>query len=396
MYDWKPEEITTYLEKNSDSKIIYIEYNYQQLGEDEDWFEDACRSVLNDPVKIKREILLQRMRGSSLSPFEPEELEVLKNYMQKPVHEEYINKFFKVDFYDEIKRDRIYFLGMDFAEGLGQDSTTMTLMDPYTFKPVAEFKSPYIGTKDTVQLVYVLVRKYAPRSIIIPERNRGGAVIEGMLSNPHLRSNVYFDDSMTTFDIDEKLDNQGFLKREAAKRKMYGVYTDRNSRPAMIALLQAHMKDYKDRFVSQNIINDIMSLVRTKTGRIEHAPGFHDDSLFSYLMCLYVYYHGKNLARFGFIPGELPADDERNKGLSYEDVIQELDTDTQRFFADQLFDNNEHTYQEMMKRERSQSVSEMNQLNRILNPTTKVINQDEFGNEDLYDMDLGLFDELNS
>ena len=41
----------------------------------------------------------------------------------------------------------------------------------------------------------------------------------------------------------------------------------------------------------------------------------HDDSVMSYLMCLYVYYHGNNLPVFGIIKGKLN-EDEQNKGFS--------------------------------------------------------------------------------
>lgn len=59
-YDMKDEELEEYVELNSTNKIVYIEYQYPQLGKDEEWFRNVCRLLNNNPLKIKREILLQR------------------------------------------------------------------------------------------------------------------------------------------------------------------------------------------------------------------------------------------------------------------------------------------------------------------------------------------------
>lgn len=328
------DEIDDYITKNSGNGIVYIEYQYYQLGDDEEWLKRVSQTLLNNPIKIKREVFLQRMRGSSESPFDQEELQAIQE-LKKPIKEEiFINKLYKLDIYQPLKRDRIYIVGVDCAQGLGEDNTAVTVLDPYLVEPVAEFKSPYIGISDAIKFLYTLVRKHIPKAILAIERNNvGEAIIDG-LRQTEVRANLYFDDSKDLFNIDDKLDPQGFLKREAARRKLYGVWTGSKSRDIMLAILEAHVKEYKDKFVTENIINDLLSLVRKKNGKIEHAPGFHDDSLFSYLIALYVYYHGKNLHRFGFVRGQLPDDENRNKGLVYEEIIEEMPEELKQQFSD--------------------------------------------------------------
>src|SRR5699024_7893171 len=79
--------------------------------------------------------------------------------------------------------------------------------------------------------------------------------------------------------------------------------------------------EYKEKFITHNIIRDLTRLVRLPSGKIaaglatdENGEPFHDDSILSYLIALYVYYHGSNLSYFGITPGFNP-EEERNQGL---------------------------------------------------------------------------------
>lgn len=333
-YDWQLDDVKTYVDGASDNKIVYIEYQYQQLGKDEKWFRKLCSIINNEPAKIKREIFLQRLRGSSDSPFEPEDLEALDEVRGKVKEELFINKLFRIDLYDTLKRDRVYIIGVDVATGSGGDNTAITIIDPYTVKVVGSFKSPLIGIHGLQQLLFVLVKKYIPKGILCIERNHNGEAVIDNLSNTAIRQNIYFDNSKDLLGsrIDERVDGHGFLKQEAARRRYRGVYTSGKSREIMMELLHSHMSEYKDKFISNDIIDDIFGLVRNKRGKIEASPGKHDDCIMSYLIGLYVFYHGNNLHRYGFVRGELPDDEARNRGLTYEETYNKLDTVTQSYF----------------------------------------------------------------
>ena len=329
-YNRSLSKIEDYVKVNSDNGIVYIEYSYQQLGYDEEWFAAACQSVLNNPIKIKREINLKRMRGSDLSPFDEEDRNALDELRGHVKEEIFIMELFKLDIYEDLDRDRIYIIGVDCAHGLGQDNTAITILDPYTIKPVAEFKSPFISVMDAGKLLTLLIKNFVPRAILAIERNNVGEAIMDFIRTTPFKRNLYFDDSKL-IQVDEILDNKGFLKQEALKRKTYGVWTGNSSRDIMFQILDNHMRNFKDKFVTNNIINDILGLVRKPNGRVEHGVGMHDDSLFSYLIALYVYYHGKNLKRFGFIRGVSP-DEENKKELSYEEILNMLPEKDRSYF----------------------------------------------------------------
>lgn len=335
-YDMPIDKVKEHIETNSGNGIVYIEYQYQQLGKDESWFRDVCRKVNNDPIKIKREIFLKRIHGSTDSPYPPEDLEAIEERRGTIIEEIFINEIFKLDVYTKLNKKQIYFIGVDVANGYGADNSAITVFDPYTLKPVAEFKSALIGVKALIKVLYILVRKYLPRSILIVERNMNGEAVLDHLRDTDIRANIYFDKfkDIIGSEIDDKLDAEGLLKREAEKRRYYGVFTQGKAREAMFALLDAYISDHKDSFVCAHIINDIMNLVRKRGGRIEAGPGAHDDNIMSYLMCLYVYYHGNNLHRFGFARGILPSVEEQNKGLSYDDILNQLSDTDREFFKD--------------------------------------------------------------
>ncbi len=391
-YDWTEDRIKEYMRMNSENRIVYIEYNYKQLGDDENWFIEACVNVGNNPVKIKREILLKRMHGSSLSPFDIEDLQIIDG-MKKPVIDEiFIDDVFRIDIYRELDRSKTYLLGMDCATGIGIDNTTFTLVDPYDLRPVAEFASPWISSTKAAKLVEEFVVKYAPRTIIAVESNSIGNAIIEMLIESQVRHNVYFE-SPSDYSNDERLDRQGMLVLEAAKRRRRGVSTNGNSRPKMMQILETLVREDKEAFVTENITSQLMTLV-TKKGRIDHADGKHDDSIMSYMIALYVYYHGKNLSHFGFTRG-LPVEKERNKGLSYEEVYEELPDEIKEVFGEKAVNHTQSDYVNKVYEENKRIREEFDSIYGHLEPTQQGTVQNVKTEFNSYNIPDSFFDELN-
>lgn len=222
-YDKPIEDVREYIEMNSENNIVYIEYQYQQLGKDEKWFNKVCAVLNNDKLKIQREIFLRRMHGNSQSPYDPEDLDAIQDKKGIIKEEVYIDRIFKLDIYETLNKNRIYFVGVDVSNGYGLDNSAITVWDPYTLKTVAEFKSPHIGVKDLIKFIYVLVRKYLPKAILAIERNANGEAVLDHLRDTDIRMNIYYDNSKEFVNgVDEKLDKDGFIKQESARRRLYG------------------------------------------------------------------------------------------------------------------------------------------------------------------------------
>ncbi len=398
MYDMTSEEIKHYVDTNcAESGIIYIQYTFTQLGKDEEWLEKISRTLLFDKMKIKREVHLKRMHGSNLSPFSTEEIEAIVDLSKEPVAEHMIFNRFKLDIYDIINRDRIYAIGIDCSSGVGIDNNALTIVDPYTEKPVAEFKSPYISQPDFNRLVLHIMRRYTPRAFLCIERNNVGSSLIQHLMETEFRNSIYYETTDLRKVIDDKLDSNGLLKHEAAQRRVRGIYTGGESRKAMHKILESQVYEHSDRFITQNITSDISKLIK-KGERIDHAAGFHDDSLMSYLMVLYVLRLGKSLHHFGFVRGLTEEDKER--GIIEEGIDEVYDVLNNQLGGEvfrkerSVVDEQEH-YAELLTAARRES----QHLDMLIssNHTNGAFNMDnQFESEHQYtDMNLDFFDELN-
>lgn len=288
--------------------VVYIEYSYREIGLTNQWFRETAAKI-GDKVTVRREILLQRIRGSKLSPYDMDDLDMIISYAKKPKRSVTIGDYFTLDIYDELVRDRIYIVGVDCSTGTGKDSNAITVVDPYTELPVAEFNSPYIGEPAFTRVIIELVTKYIPKAILCIERNHVGSAIIAFLLESQIGGRIYFDKYKEL--VEEKMKQietkEDMLKSLAKQKTYYGVFTEGHSRELMFSLLSERVQHNQKDFVTQNITNDIAKLVY-KGGKTQAIEGWHDDSVMSYNICMYVLKYGNNLSMFGFERGDIIAD----------------------------------------------------------------------------------------
>jgi hypothetical protein len=313
-YDVHPDELRRLIDKKTNYKVVYIEYNYKQLGLGEAWFKRACATAGNYIPKIRREILLQRFSGNNQSPFSEEDITELDNAKKKPVESIKFGRggIYQIDFYcpiEEIKKNRIYFIGLDPSDGTGSDNYALTAIDPYTFKPILEFKNQYMSPQGCKELLEYILSKWLPKAIVCIESNRNGTTLIDFLKTSWIKSRIYAspEASMDNLLLKEEYDDVGFLKDQLMRRKYYGVKTTTTSRQMMMGLLVDAVKFRKDILYTQNLVEDIKNLI-LKNDKIQAAPGKHDDCVMSWCIAMYCYYFGEKLERYGFIKGELPND----------------------------------------------------------------------------------------
>lgn len=356
LYDKTPEQIEEYLEKQGKdcNKILYIEYSYTQIGKTEKWLAEISAKI-QDPLTVRREILLQRLHGSSLSPFNQEDIEYIVGTQQKPIDELWLLDYYRFDIYKPLDRKIPYIVGVDCATGTNSDNNSITVLNPYTLEPDAEFECSYIGETMYEKLIMELV-KVIPRAILCIERNSmGDGIIDHLLHSP-VSNRLYFDKARDL--VDENMKNnetiESMLKKQNQKKRYYGVYTSSHTREDMMSILARHVNEYKEKFITNNIIRDLSRLIRKSNGKIEAGPGFHDDSIMSYLIALYVYYHGDNLSTFGFNKGALDSE-LNNSGLKRPEEInpdlvdKTIITDMQKQIQKEQVAKQEMDWNSMMK-----------------------------------------------
>ena len=396
-------ELLQYVKNNGGNGIVYIEYSYKQLGLTDEWLRNMYNKIQN-PIVVKREILLQRIRGSSDSPFDQEDIEYLASMIQPVIDEMYILEHFRFDIYKKLERLTPYLVSIDCSTGTNGDSNAITIINPYTVRPDAEFKCPYIGETQFEKLIMELIMDHIPRACVIIERNSvGDGIIDHLLNSP-IRSNLYFDKNkdLVEENLADASNNVSMLKRQGEQKKYYGVYTNNQSREDMFAILFRRMAEFKDDFVTKNITDDIAHLVRFKSGKIAAAEGQHDDSIMSYLIGMYVWYHGNNLTAFGIVKGSREIENQ-NQGLkrTVEDIenMDILPADTIATMKKQEQVRKENDYEKIMRealiKAQRQSL-ELHKKGLVENPTLdksqEVQLEEIYGNNNI---DMSFFDEMN-
>lgn len=378
-YNIHPLALKRRIAKKSKYRVVYIEYNYKQLGYGEAWFIRACSTVGGNVPKIKRELLLERFSGNNQSPFSEEDINEINDGVQKPVKILSFGRagFYKIKFYcdpAEIQTNRIYFAGLDPSDGTGGDNYALTVIDPYTFKTIIEFETEYMSPLGCRELLDYLLAKFIPRTIVCVENNRNGTtLIDFLKMSKRIKPRLYSapEASMDTFLLKEEYDEIGFLKDELMKRKYFGVSTTPTSREMMMGLLTDSVKFRKDILTTENLVRDIKNLI-IKNDKIQAAPKKHDDSVMSWCIAMYVYYFGTKLERFGFKRGALPDD------VVMDDEYQQL----QELYKDPyiraqfptMFNYYEHTLKERLKRKHDESVQMT--LNNVTNTEVGSIQKD--------------------
>ena len=295
--------------------VFYMEYSYQQIGLTNDWFR-AIAAKIGNMITVRREILLQRLRGSSDSPYDRDDIDKIIELAKKPIRTIMLNKYYHLDIYEELNRNIPYIVGIDCSTGTNSDSNAMSVINPYTTALVAEFECSYVGEPEFIKCIIEMVCKYIPRAIICIERNHVGDSIIAFLLQSKIAGRIYFDKFKKL--AEDKMEDlstvESMLKKKAREKTYYGVYTEQHSRDVMFGILADRIKNYKNEFVGQNVTRDITKLVKKGTKILAKEP-WHDDSVMSYLIAMYVYYYGNNLEAFGFSKGDILYQDELNQGM---------------------------------------------------------------------------------
>jgi len=331
IYDMTPEQLETYKsayveEYHSDKtkerkrevvEIFYAEFQYYQVRKTYDWVLEQFK-LTGDRTEVRREILLQRIRGSTDSPISPEDIEYLISHMVKSDKDLIINNKWRLRLYDHGQGSRYgipldlddnipYLIGVDPAGGKGGDNIGITILNPYNLQIAAEFKNAYISGTELARLLITLINDYIPRGVIIIEKNSMGTYLIDTLVESSIQSNLYWNKKPQPLEAITELNPEDRMLRFAAsERQKYGVYTNSKVRDAMFELLFKHVNECKSILNTEYLVDDICKLVRTSTGRIEATKGEHDDCLFSYLHTIYIWYTGDNLPLFGIDIKEHP------------------------------------------------------------------------------------------
>lgn len=283
--------------------VVFIEHTWKQLKKSIEWYESACQQANYDENVILREIELHRFNGTSASPFKKTDILYIGKHEKTPIEEiDYSKNLCPIEVYEKLHHNYPYILSCDPSDGLAEDNNAMTLINPYTLKPVAEFQSPYISQHEMCNMIVQFMDNRCPYCMIVVESNKGRELINCLL-NTKYRYRVWYDDGKISKQIVEEHDEYSSLRKRAMDRRALGFVTSPSTRPKLFAILENFMYERKDCICTKYIVKDVMGLERKPNGRIEASGTNHDDNIMSYLFGLYVYNFSSNLESFGLSRG---------------------------------------------------------------------------------------------
>jgi len=296
LYDLDPEEVETWLYKNASNGMIYISFSFMQLGKTMEWFEEQCRRMNHNWMKIRRELLLQWNKASNNSPFLPEDIDELDTMAIPSFKVLKINTHYEVLLYKELDQHKRYLVGVDVSKGVGRDSTAVAIVDSQTLEVVGLFINNVIRSKELKRFLHTLILEHLPNSVLIIESNNiGDAIIEDLKSSA-LKHHLYYDFAIR---LAEEKRKDGVIQKKNKNRMVYGHEVTSATRPKMMELLLQFVSKHKKKIAVRELVDQIRHLEYKNEERIDHAAGHHDDAVFAYLACIYIMFYGRNLARFG-------------------------------------------------------------------------------------------------
>jgi hypothetical protein len=236
-YDYGPAKVRQMIDEQAEYNFLYAEYQYWEIGRDEAWFKEQCRELLNDQVKIKREILLVWPMSTDGSVFAEEQLDVLSKYKAEvvatmPVRPRKGNAPPNLEFlFTEMPDPSVpYILSIDTSGGVGRDYTAFTLSHPDDMRTVGTMKTNTADDEALRAISEHVAVDLFPKSVIIVERNYLGiVVINHLLKVPGLEPRMFYLEK-------EKEAERTIGKMVVKSRKkvrVYGVDTTADSREAM-------------------------------------------------------------------------------------------------------------------------------------------------------------------
>jgi hypothetical protein len=308
MYDWSEEQIRDYIRKNSDNNFIHIRFSWKELGRDQAWFEEVCRDLQNNQLKIRREIMLEWTYSSDVSPFTEDQIERLARYVvEEPFGKIYLQRIFPLTILENPGNWELpYIVAVDVASGLARDFSAIQIIHPVTLRSVATFKNNKIDTNELYRLICEVI-SYFPNCVVVVERNSMGKGVLDNLMHSAFEKFLYYE--YRRQEAEKKIKSKTINTTKGTLVKVYGINTSVLERDRMInEVLYTIVQDTPDHIACPDVFQNIKNLERKKGNKIEHRSGESDDSLFAYLIGRYMLAYGKNLSKFMRWPaGDEPA-----------------------------------------------------------------------------------------
>lgn len=308
MYGYKRKKLFDIIHHTPDkTDFIFIQFSHLQLGETDEWYLSRARKM-NNPVKARREYLLEWINSNGNSPFDPDDVDIIGDLsnQKKLAAEVYkINKYFNLYVYSEYHGKKPVIISCDVSGGLGRDSTAVVVVNPETLMPMAFFKSNMIPSDQLRKLLIAIVTKRYPHCILTVENNSVGKPLLDELRDTSLSRVLYKERKKRQVDQGPKV----FTKKKSRDVVEYGHNVNPTSRAQMMEMLESIVHNSHAHVGFPELYEEIRHM-ELKNGRIDHSSATHDDCTMAYLGALWIIRYGTGLKNKGIYYTLQDTDDE--------------------------------------------------------------------------------------
>ena len=172
-YDLTKAQLEKIRDSNTNSQFFLNTYTYQQLGSGPDYFKRMVIEAQRNYTVIRREVLLEWQSAGRNCCFSAENLSKIADLCHEPIRTIFFGQYnqYQMQIYEEIDLRYPPIIGVDVSGALYNDSSAITIIDSRTTRVCAILNCNYIPSDDLADVIYVLVSKYMPNSIVNIERN---------------------------------------------------------------------------------------------------------------------------------------------------------------------------------------------------------------------------------
>ena len=161
------------------------------------------------------------------------------------------------------------------------------------------------------------------------------------LCKTSVKKNLYWE--IKEKELEERFDGVKTVRKKQ-KVRIYGLDSNRSVRARLIEILMERVRYHKDKFVAKVLLEEMKRMVVKKSGKVEHSDNSHDDQVFSYLMALYVWYEGKNLAEnFRIVKNTIKTDAEEE--LIENEIEDNIENVEEVNFDNEIYNEDSDLYQ---------------------------------------------------
>lgn len=299
---------------------VFASFNHIQLGKSDKWLYETMQRVKARGEDADRDFFNRWTSGSKSMPFDVElaekaaksEIEPLYVDIGKP--EPYVTRWYIPEATIEKRMSTGRFvMGMDTSDASGGDDIGMVIVDVETGETIA------CGTFNNANLtpffnwVASILVTYKNVTAIIERRSSGAALLDALIwilpqhgEDPFKRLfNFVVNDHLEYPDRYKEI-NMHVNRRSSDVyirfKKTFGFPTSASGATSRSSLysqtLSAAMNRCASKMRDKKLINQTLGLV-TKDGRVDHAPGEHDDMVIGWLLCHWLMTQATNLAYYG-------------------------------------------------------------------------------------------------